>query len=274
MATKRGILDVTMRLVQVVNFRTVNTWPSALLARHTASGVCLSPHFRQTRVVAPHTSITWSVARCYSKKAKKEKIGKHGHKTVELTSEELEGVIDMSSLQSEMKHVVEDLKDTYIHQLALRTTSGAFDSLVVNTDDGRFPLIQLGQIVQKNPQLILINMAASPQYLPAVKEAISSSGLNVNPQQDGTTIFLPIPKVTKEHRENLAKSAKNQCDKAKTKLRDIGNKYQRKLKGSAEHSEDIIRNVKEMILNSVHKYSEEADKMMNMKQQDLLGGSK
>ena len=41
--------------------------------------------------------------------------------------------------------------------------SGAFDNLAVETEDGKFPLIQLGQILQKSPQLVVINMASSPQ---------------------------------------------------------------------------------------------------------------
>ena len=41
--------------------------------------------------------------------------------------------------------------------------TGVFDQLEVKTSDGTFPLIQLGQIVQKNPQLVVINLSASPQ---------------------------------------------------------------------------------------------------------------
>ena len=40
---------------------------------------------------------------------------------------------------------------------------GIFDNLQVKTADGTFPLIQLGQVVQKNPQLVVINLTASPQ---------------------------------------------------------------------------------------------------------------
>ena len=40
---------------------------------------------------------------------------------------------------------------------------GAFDNLIVDTEDGKFPLIQLGQLAQKSPQLIVINLTTSPQ---------------------------------------------------------------------------------------------------------------
>ena len=41
--------------------------------------------------------------------------------------------------------------------------TGVFDNLAVETEDGKFPLIQLGQVLQKSPQLVVINMASSPQ---------------------------------------------------------------------------------------------------------------
>ena len=41
--------------------------------------------------------------------------------------------------------------------------AGAFDNLMVETEDGSFPLIQLGQVLQKSPQLVVINLASSSQ---------------------------------------------------------------------------------------------------------------
>ncbi|KAK7495775.1 hypothetical protein BaRGS_00012995 [Batillaria attramentaria] len=139
-------------------------------------------------------SVSWCVVRGYAKKAKKEKVVKGGKKKVVLTAEELNGVLELQRLQEEMQAAVEEFRQQLIQQVSIRTNIGVYDNLQVKTDDGVFPLIQLGQIVQKNPTLILVNMAAAPQYIVAVKDAIGQSGLNVNPQQDGTTIFIPVPK--------------------------------------------------------------------------------
>ena len=40
---------------------------------------------------------------------------------------------------------------------------GMLDMLQIETPDGKFPLIQLGQIVQKNPQLVVVNLTSTPQ---------------------------------------------------------------------------------------------------------------
>ena len=55
------------------------------------------------------------------------------------------------------------------------------------------------------------------------------SGLNLNPQQDGTRIYVPIPKVTREHREKLSKGAKERCNETKEQLKKIQNRNLSKL---------------------------------------------
>ncbi|GFR95589.1 mitochondrial ribosome recycling factor [Elysia marginata] len=150
---------------------------------------------------------------------------------------------------------------------------GVFDSLVVKTPDGNFPLIQLGQVVQKSPQLLTINMASSPQYIPQVKQALADSGLNVNPQQDGTSLFIPLPKVTREHRENLAKNAKMLSEQSKKSLRDLYSKYSRKIKASKEgHSSDDLRAADDMVKDLMHSVVHQVEEMTAAKQKELLGG--
>ena len=127
------------------------------------------------------------------------------------------------------------------------------------------------QVVQKNPQLMLINMTATPQYLVPVKAAIANSGLNVNIQQDGTFLFVPIPRVTREHREALAKNAKTLCDRTKEKLRNIQNNSTRDLKKvKDDHSADLIHNLQETIMSTTKLYMEKAECIMKDKQQELL----
>ncbi|KAL5011327.1 hypothetical protein ScPMuIL_009878 [Solemya velum] len=239
---------------------------SSSCQKHGAIAVSSQGPIRQS----PPT--TWCVLRGYAKKAKKEKVvkGKKGH--VSLTEDEIGDVLDFEAVKSKMQQALDSLKEEYIHNLTLRTSTGVFDSLQIDTADGSFPLNQLGQIIQKNPHLLLINLTATPQYIPPVMEAITASGLNVNPQQEGSTIFIPIPKVTREHRENLAKSAKMLCDKTKTKVRDIHTKAVKEVRGAKDtHSEDLIRNLQEMIVEVMHECSGKADKMLETKKQELLG---
>lgn len=61
--------------------------------------------------------------------------------------------------------------------------------------DGKDHTLQeLAQIVRTNPKTVILKMAIFPQAIPAVIQALQKSGMNLNPQQDGTSIYIPVPK--------------------------------------------------------------------------------
>ena len=67
----------------------------------------------------------------------------------------------------------------------------------METVDGAFLMNELGTINQKSSNLVVVNMGALPNYIPDVMNAIRNSNLNVNPQQEGLSVLVPLPKVTK-----------------------------------------------------------------------------
>ncbi|KAG8518794.1 Ribosome-recycling factor, mitochondrial [Galemys pyrenaicus] len=72
---------------------------------------------------------------------------------------------------------------------------GSLDQISVVTADGKLALNQIGQISMKSPQLILVNMASFPECTAAAIKAIRESGMNLNPEVEGTLIRVPIPKT-------------------------------------------------------------------------------
>jgi len=55
-------------------------------------------------------------------------------------------------------------------------------------------LQELAQVGRKNPQLAVLNLASLPDACVPVVKAIQECGMNLNPQQEGTTIYVPLPK--------------------------------------------------------------------------------
>ncbi|BFZ20175.1 hypothetical protein BsWGS_23214 [Bradybaena similaris] len=242
---------------------------SSPLPQISTRWMCFLPCVTSRPLLSPHTPAL-SAYRLYAKKGK-DKGGK-AHKNITLSPEQLNELVDMDKVNEEFSHVLEDLKDKFIHQLSIRTSQGVFDNLVVKTPDGNFPLIQLGQVIQKSAQLLTINMTPSPQYITHVKTALAESGLNINPQQDGTSLFIPLPKVTKEHRENMAKNAKMLSEKAKKHMRDIYSKYSKKIKSAKEgHAADIVQAADDTVQDLMHEMIQKVDEMTAAKQQELIG---
>ncbi|XP_074028106.1 mitochondrial ribosome recycling factor 1 isoform X2 [Leptinotarsa decemlineata] len=190
---------------------------------------------------------------------------------VEVNETQLSEVINVSSMKSQMQNVIEHLKDDFIKNLSLRSTTGSIELLPVKFEEKEHTLQELAQIVRKNPKTLVINMSIFPQAIPAALKAIETSGMNLNPQQDGTTIYIPIPKVTKEHRENLAKNAKQLFTKCKDGIRDVQIKHVKQVKRKEGLSQDLARSVEAQIIAIADGFISEGEKIYEAKKEELIG---
>ncbi|XP_072487926.1 ribosome-recycling factor, mitochondrial isoform X3 [Notamacropus eugenii] len=206
-----------------------------------------------------------------TKKAKAKGKG-HPQPRVNINASLVEDIIHLEEVHVEMKSVVEALKDNFNKNLNIRTSPGSLDHITVTTGDGKFALNQIGQISLKSPQLILVNMTNFPECTAAAIKAIRESGMNLNPEVDGTVIRVPIPKVTREHREMLVKLAKQNTNKAKDALRKVRTNAMNKLKKSKDTvAEDTIKLIEKQIGQMADATVAEMDKHLALKTKELLG---
>lgn len=105
-------------------------------------------------------------------------------------------VIDVDKYTSQLDYALEELKSSFIKHLTLRSSVGAIEQVTVHFEGEDYMLQDLTQIVHK-PKVVVVNVTSFPQAIPQILDALSKSGLNLNPQQDGTTLFIPIPKYVK-----------------------------------------------------------------------------
>lgn len=77
--------------------------------------------------------------------------------------------------------------------------------------------------------------------------------------------------MTKEHRENLAKNAKQLFVKCKDHIKDLQNKEMKQLKKKDGVSEDSLRSVEQQIKAMADVYVGEAEKILEGKQKELTG---
>lgn len=209
---------------------------------------------------------------------KKEKSKKGGKPKVKLSDEELNQVIDVEELRIRVKGVVDSLRNDLIKTLNIRAGVGVED-LEVEFDKEKYPLKELASISRKGSHLMVLNMTSLPDAIKPVMDAITSSGMNVNPQQEATVIYLQLPKITREHRESLAKSAKVLFQKSKEELQKIQNSYVREvkmksdLKGSSgtSISADLAFAATENIRFLTEAAISECNSLMEAKIKELLG---
>jgi ribosome recycling factor len=180
---------------------------------------------------------------------------------------------DWTLLKNQYDKLLVELRELYSKQIQLRTSSIAFEELSVSLppNNKAHQLKELTQIIQKSPQMFMIDLARHAQYIPNVLEAIQKSGLNVNPQQDGTTLYLPTPKVTREHREELAKNAKKLADQIIVKMREAYSKAHRNLKKQDKTlSRDLVVDLDANLKQRLDGYIAQVEKVRAEKQKELL----
>ncbi|XP_061148774.1 ribosome-recycling factor, mitochondrial isoform X1 [Syngnathus typhle] len=241
------------------------------VARHLRCGPVVPAKLSSPTFFPDGLSRPAACVRLYATKKAKAKTKGQAAK-VNITAALVEDIISLEEVKEDMAAVVNALKDDFTRNLSIRTSPGALDHIVVSTPDGKFPLNQLGQVSMKSPQLIMINMSSYPEATSAAARTLRESSMNLNPEVDGTIIKVPVPKVTREHRENLAKTAKQFSNKAKDSLRRVRSNAVTQVKKAKEgQSEDTIRLVEKQIQQMADNIAADIDKQLAAKTKELLG---
>ena len=104
--------------------------------------------------------------------------------------------------------------------------------------------------MQKLGELALVDAKSSFSYtidlMPCLEEkknildALVKANLNLNPQIHQNIITLALPKITREHRENVARSARLKASQVVEKMKKIEAKTLRKAQDAKGVSDDLI----------------------------------
>ncbi|XP_012535402.1 ribosome-recycling factor, mitochondrial [Monomorium pharaonis] len=204
--------------------------------------------------------------------AKTKDRGEKKQKIQHIDYNELEQVVDITKLTSQLDKVIEGLKDDFTQHLSVRSSIGAIEMLSVKFEGKDYMLQELAQINRK-PKLIVLNVSSFPQAIPDILKSLIKNQMKLNPQQDGTTIYVPIPKITKEYRETLSKNAKSFYVKCCDNIRQIRNKQIKVVKQKENLAKDLAFRIENYIDILSHQYVNKAEQMLKTKQKELLGDS-
>lgn len=225
---------------------------------------------RNVEIIFPKPLI-YAPVRNYAKGKDKGKNKNAKGGKIEINPASMSELVNVEKLRERCNAAIEKMKEDFTKNLSIRSTTGSIESLRVKFEGKQYELQELSQIVKKNPKTIVINFSSFPQAIPHALKAIQLSGLNLNPQQDGTTLFVPVPKVTKEHREALAKNAKSLYIKCRDSIKDVQNDFIKKAKRQTGVSEDLVFSVTKQITAMSDEYQVVAKSLLESKVAELVG---
>ena len=177
---------------------------------------------------------------------------------------------------NEMKEKFEKTISVYKEDLngirAGRANPALLDGINVLSYGVETAILQVASISTPEPRLLAIT-PWDKNLIPEIEKAILKSNLGITPSNDGTIIRLPFPELTEERRKELVKVVKKTTEDTKVALRnsrrDAMDKI-KKLEKDSQITEDQKFKAEEDIEKIVDNYMKELEKILAVKEKDLL----
>jgi ribosome recycling factor len=134
------------------------------------------------------------------------------------------------------------------------------------------PLNQLANLHVADPTLITVQ-PWDPSVLVAVEKAIRTSELDLNPQNDGKIIRVPIPPLTEERRKTLVKHAHKLTEDGRVAVRNVRrdvNDHLKKLLKEHEVSEDDEKHALAEVQKLTDQHVERLNELLKAKEAEIL----
>ena len=153
-----------------------------------------------------------------------------------------------------------------------RASLAMIDSIRVDYYGTPTPLNQVGNLSIPDATLITLQ-PWDASLLGAIEKAIRSSDLDLNPQNDGKIIRIPVPSLTEERRKMLVKNAHKQAEEGRVAVRNVRrdvNDHLKKMLKDRQISEDdekhAIAEVQKLTDHSIEQISE----LLKKKEADVM----
>jgi ribosome recycling factor len=166
--------------------------------------------------------------------------------------------------------------ETVLRELATMRTGRAslsmLDGIRVDYYGNPTPLNQVGNLGTPDPTLITVQ-PWDPTLLPAIEKAIRTSDLDLNPQNDGKIIRIPIPSLTEERRKTLVKHAHKHAEEGRVAIRNVRrdvNDHLKRLLKDHQVSEDDEKHAVAEVQKLTDQHIEEINAALKKKEAEIM----
>lgn len=182
---------------------------------------------------------------------------------------------DVNSLKTDLSRRMDGAMETLRREFAgLRTGRahpGLLEPVKVIAYGTEMPLNQVGTVGTPEPRMLTVQVW-DKSMVSAVEKAIRDSGLGLNPSTDGMMIRVPIPQLTTERRNELAKMAHKYAEGAKISVRGVRRDGMEQIKGlekKHEIGEDLAKNWADEVQKLTDQFIKKVDEALADKEKDI-----
>lgn len=147
---------------------------------------------------------------------------------------------DLNTLKQDltrrMEGALESLRKEFSGLRTGRASPALLEPIRVEVYGANQPLAQVANVSVSGPSMLSVQVW-DRSAVKAVEVAIRDSGLGLNPQAEGQTIRVPLPPLSQERRNDLAKQAAKYAEAAKVAVRGVRRDGMEQIKGWEKKSE-------------------------------------
>jgi len=182
----------------------------------------------------------------------------------------------MKTLVADARQRMHTSVETVRRELSVMRTGRAsvamLDGIRVDYYGTPTPLNQVGNLSTPEPTLISIT-PWEPSLLPLIEKAIRTSDLDLNPQNDGKVIRIPVPTLTEERRKTLVKHAHKVAEEGRVAVRNVRrdvNDHLKKLLKTHEVSEDDEKLAVAEVQKATDQHIEQIGEILKKKESEIM----
>jgi ribosome recycling factor len=182
----------------------------------------------------------------------------------------------INTLIADAKQRMNTSVETVRRELASMRTGRAslamLDNVRVDYYGTPTPLNQVGNLSTPDPTLIQVQ-PWDAKLLGVIEKAIRSSDLDLNPQNDGKIIRIPIPQLNEERRKLLVKNAHKHAEEGRVAIRNVRrdvNDHLKKMLKSHEVSEDDEKKAMAEVQKMTDQHIEEINETLKKKETEIM----
>lgn len=175
--------------------------------------------------------------------------------------------------ESKMKKAIEATTSDFASIRTGRASPQLLDRLHVEAYGSSVPLKNVASVNSPDGRSLLVT-AFDKSLVGAIRKAIETSDLGLNPNVDGALIRLSIPPLTEERRKDLVKLVKKKSEEHKVAVRNIRHKSNDDIKTLAkkkhEITDDQIKRGTDQIQKLTDKYIKQIDDLVHGKEKEIM----
>ncbi len=176
-----------------------------------------------------------------------------------------------TDLTRRMDGAIESLKREFSGLRAGRASPALLEPVKVEAYGQYMPINQVATIAVPEARMITVQVW-DRSMVNSVVAAIRDCGLGLNPQPDGQVVRVPLPILTEERRNELAKAAGKYAEAARVAVRGVRRDGMEQIKGlqkKHEISEDDERDWSDQVQKLTDGYIKRVDDALAEKEKDI-----